>query len=114
MAHFPQPHPSQRAARKRASDDLSVRIVLEHGKRVEGKLQTISSTGGCVRLRAPVQRHAPAELSIGTKFGEVRAIAEMLTARRVNGQHAQGFRFVALSENDYNRLKRTLDRLSEA
>src|SRR5450432_1846875 len=50
MTHFPQPHPSRRAARVQLGDSVLAAIRLEDGRRTKAKLQTISVTGGLLRM----------------------------------------------------------------
>ena len=50
MTHFPQPHPSRRAARVQLGDSVLAAIRLEDGRRTKAKLQTISVTGGLLQL----------------------------------------------------------------
>src|SRR5882762_8201645 len=50
MTHFPQPHPSRRAARIQLGNSVLAAIRLEDGRRTKAKLQTISATGGLLRL----------------------------------------------------------------
>ena len=50
MTHFPQPHPSRRAARVQLGEQVLAAIRLEDGRRTKAKLQTISATGGLLQL----------------------------------------------------------------
>src|SRR5712671_3997383 len=50
MTHFPQPHPSRRAARVQLGDSVLAAIRLEDGRHAKAKLQTISTTGGLLQL----------------------------------------------------------------
>src|SRR5580693_81091 len=50
MTHFPQPHPSRRAARVQLGDSVLAAIRLEDGRRTRAKLQSVSVTGGLLHL----------------------------------------------------------------
>ena len=89
-------------------DDVSVEIFADTGEVVRGKLQTLSTTGGCALVPAVISPDAAAEIAIQTRYGPIRAIAQMLSPLTNGSRKTQAFRFVALDERDHDRLKRAI------
>ena len=110
MTHFPQPHPSRRAARIQLGDSVLAAIRLEDGRRTKAKLQTISVTGGLLRLTQSLGQGDFVEVAFQTQAGPVHGMAEVLSPmRKTNDGVLQAFRFVALEDEDHRRLRTTLD-----
>jgi len=110
MTHFPQPHPSRRAARVQLGDSVLAAIRLEDGRRTKAKLQTISVTGGLLRLAHSLGRGDFVEVAFQTQAGPVHGMAEVLpTMRQMADSVLQPFRFVALEDEDHRRLRTSLD-----
>jgi hypothetical protein len=114
MTHFPQPHPSRRAARVQLGDSVLAAIRLEDGRRTKAKLQTISTTGGLLQLPRSLGNGSFVELAFQTQSGPVHGMAEILTpARKTTDGVLQPFRFVALEDDDNRRLRTSLDNVSD-
>jgi len=114
MTHFPQPHPSRRAARVQLGDSVLAAIRLEDGRRTKGKLQTISVTGGLLRLAQSLGKGDFVEVAFQTQAGPVHGMAEVLSPmRKMNDGVLQPFRFVALEDEDHRRLRNSLDHVAE-
>jgi len=114
MTHFPQPHPSRRAARIQLGDSVLAAIRLEDGRRTKGKLQTISVTGGLLRLAQSLGKGDFVEVAFQTQAGPVHGMAEVLSPmRKMNDGVLQPFRFVALEDEDHRRLRNSLDHVAE-
>ncbi len=111
MACFPTPHPAIRAPRFFVAEDIPVAISLEKGKGIVGRLKVLSSTGGRAAFNATVASGSFVEVSIRARMGEVVVLAEMLKASASGGKWQQPFRFVALSEEDHEGLRRILSAL---
>jgi hypothetical protein len=110
MTHFPQPHPSRRAARVQLGESVLAAIRFEDGHEAKAKLQTISSTGGLLQLARSLPQGDFVELSFKTQSGPVRGMAEILSPmRKTNDGVLQAFRFVALEDDDHRRLRTSLD-----
>ena len=110
MTHFPQPHPSRRAARVQLGDSVLAAIRLEDGRRTKGKLQTISVTGGLLHLAHSLGQGDFVEVAFQTQQGPVHGMAEILTpTRKLTDGVLQPFRFVALEDDDHRRLRTSLD-----
>jgi len=110
MTHFPQPHPSRRAARVQLGDSVLAAIRLEDGRRTKAKLQTISVTGGLLRLSHSLGRGDFVEVAFQTQSGPVHGMAEILTPmQKFDDSVLQPFRFVALEDDDHRRLRTSLD-----
>ena len=82
MTHFPQPHPSRRAARIQLGDSVLAAIRLEDGRRTKARLQTISVTGGLLRLQQSLGEGDFVEVAFQTQAGPVHGMAEVLTPTR--------------------------------
>jgi hypothetical protein len=114
MTHFPQPHPSRRAARVQLGDSVLAAIRLEDGRRTKGKLQTISVTGGLLRLAQSLAQGDFVEVAFQTQAGPVHGMAELLSPmRKMDDCVLQPFRFVALEDDDHRRLRTSVDHVAE-
>ncbi|HLH06000.1 MAG TPA: hypothetical protein VKW78_02050 [Terriglobales bacterium] len=103
MAHFPQPHRSVRAPRVRVPNSESVNFSLE-GKRVPAVLHEISTTGGLAQFTGAVRAGTLAEIHLRSKSGPISGLVELLPAiDRASGK-LQPFRFVAIGDEDHDRL----------
>jgi hypothetical protein len=110
MTHFPQPHPSRRAARVQLGDSVLAAIRLEDGRRTKAKLQTISATGGLLQLSVCLGQGDFVEVAFQTQAGPVHGMAEVLTPmRKMTNGVLQAFRFVALEDDDHRGLRTSLD-----
>ena len=110
MTHFPQPHPSRRAARVQLGDTVLAAIRLEDGRRTKAKLQTISVTGGLLRLSHSLGQGDFVEVAFQTQAGPVHGMAEVLSPmRKTDDGVLQPFRFVALEDEDHRRLRTSLE-----
>jgi len=114
MTHFPQPHPSRRAARVQLGDSVLAAIRLEDGRRAKAKLQTISATGGLLNLPQSLGQGDFVEVAFQTQAGPVHGMAEVLSPMRktIDGV-LQPFRFVALEDEDHRRLRTTLEHVAD-
>ena len=114
MTHFPQPHPSRRASRVQLGDSVLAAIRLEDGRRTKAKLQTISATGGLLRLAESLAQGDFVEVAFQTQAGPVHGMAEVLSPMRSMPDGVlQPFRFVAIEDDDHRRLRTSLDHVSE-
>jgi hypothetical protein len=110
MTHFPQPHPSRRAARVQLGDSVLAAIRFEDGRRTKAKLQTISATGGLLRLTESLVQGEFVEVAFQTQAGPVHGMAEVLNPMRQTLDGVlQPFRFVALEDDDHRRLRTSLE-----
>src|ERR1700684_2517656 len=102
MTHFPQPHPSRRAARVQLGDSVLAAIRSEDGRRTKARLQTISVTGGLLQLAQSLAQGDFVEVAFQTQAGPVHGMAEVLSpTQRLNDGVLQPFRFVALEDEDH-------------
>jgi hypothetical protein len=110
MTHFPQPHPTRRAARIQLGDSVLAAIRLEDGRRTKAKLQSISVTGGLLHLAQSLGQGDFVEVAFQTQAGPVHGMAEVLSpTRKMTDGVLQPFRFVALEDEDHRRLRTSLD-----
>lgn len=110
MTQFPQPHPSRRAARIQLGDSVLAAIRLEDGRRTKAKLQSISVTGGLLRLTDSLGQGDFVEVAFQTQAGPVHGMAEVLSPMMKTDEGVlQPFRFVAIEDDDHRRLRTSLD-----
>src|SRR5271155_4096438 len=114
MTHFPQPHPSRRAARVQLGASVLAAIRLEDGRHAKAKLQTISATGGLLQLPHSLGPGDFVEVAFQTQSGPVRGMAEILSPmRKTTTGVLQPFRFVAIEDDDHRRLRTSLDHVTD-
>src|SRR5579872_2251171 len=107
MAQFPQPHARMRAPRVRIPNSESVSLKL--GKhQFPATLHKLSLTGGLVELKEPIEDAPIAEIVLNTATGPINALVEMLRPSAKQGINSRPFRFIALNDQDYERLVSTL------
>ena len=102
MATFPNPHSHKRAPRVIITRSASFSLS---GKRISAVLLVASTTGGLARM-ATLCPPALAELAVPTSSGEVCGLVEFLPPTK--GNPKQAFRFVAFSDEDYERWNSTV------
>ena len=84
--------------------------MLEDGQRAKAKLQTVSVTGGLLRLGRSLSQGDFVEVAFQIHSGAVRGMAEMLSPIRATGDGSlQPFRFVALGDDDHRTLRMAVD-----
>ena len=114
MTHFPQVHPQRRTPRIQLGGSVPALVMLEDGQRAKGKLQTISVTGGLLRLSRSLSQGDFVEVAFQTQGGPVRGMAEMLTpVRAASDGSLQPFRFVALGDDDHRALRMAVDSVAD-
>jgi hypothetical protein len=91
-----------RSPRLQFAHTTSAVLRFPSGRRVRGKLQVISVTGGLLYLSSPLDQGSRVKLMFLTDAGTVLGTAEMLPS--VSGT-LQPFRFVAIDENHERRLR---------
>ncbi len=80
-------------------------IRFEDGRRLSAKLQTISLSGGLLRVLKPLSPGAIVELFFSTQTGPVLGLAQLLTPCACAPLGLQPFRFVALDRTDLLKLR---------
>src|SRR6267154_4824756 len=114
MTHFPQVHPQRRAPRIQVGGSVPAVVMLEDGQRTKAKLQTISVTGGLLRLARSLSQGDFVEVAFQIQGGAVRGMAEMLSPiRAASDGSLQPFRFVALGDDDHRTLRMAVDTVSD-
>jgi len=109
MTHFPQPHPQRRAPRIHLGGSIGALVLNEDGHRAKAKLQTVSITGGMLRLAQALANGDFVEIAFQTQSGPVHGMAEMLVPMRASEGVLQPFRFIALGDDDHRNLRMTVD-----
>lgn len=109
MTHFPQPHPQRRAPRVHLGGSVAALVMMEDGQRAKGKLQTISVTGGLLRIAKALRQGDFVEVAFQTQHGPVHGMAEMLNARNATEGVVQPFRFIAMGDDDHRALRTIVD-----
>lgn len=113
MTHFPQPNPQRRALRIQLGNTVPALVKVE-GRSAKGRLQTLSVTGGMLRLARAFEEGDFVEVAFQTHIGPVQAMAEMLHPRRRAAEDIlQPFRFIALEDNEYRTLQLALDGIAD-
>jgi hypothetical protein len=112
MAHFPRPDPNVRAPRVRAAASNAVSFSFE-GKRVPAVLMTLSITGGLAQFPDAKQASDLAELEIRAQSASITGLVELLSPLAGYPAHTRPFRFVALDEEDNERLATLVKHLQE-
>lgn len=100
----PQPHAKQRALRVRLPGMPQATIRFEDGQRPSAKLQTVSITGGLLRVLKPLSPGAIVEMMFWTHAGPVLGIAELLGPCSTVRMGLQPFRFIAMHDADLHTL----------
>jgi|SRR5215469_4796634 len=114
MTHFPQPHPTRRATRVQLGGTVLAAIRFDDGQRSRGKLYTISTTGGLLKLAKPMSQGDFVEIGFQTKVGAVIGMAEMLApTRKATDGILQPFRFIALGDDDHRNLRMAVQSVTD-
>ena len=93
-------------------DQGKVRFSLD-GKQLSGVLHTLSATGGVAQFPGTVQAGELAELHIESKSGKIVALVEMLSPLKGSASTMRPFRFVALGDDDQQRLATVISRMQD-
>jgi hypothetical protein len=113
MTHFPQPHPQRRATRVHLGGSIAALVLMEDGQRAKCKLQTISVTGGLLRMAKGLKQGDFVEIAFQTQGGPVHGMAEMLNATRATDGVLQPFRFIAMGDDDHRALRVIVDSVAD-
>jgi hypothetical protein len=87
--------------------------MLEDGQRARAKLQTLSVTGGLLRLAKSLGQGDFVEIAFQTQSGQVHGMAEMLNPIRAVEGVLQPFRFIALGDDDHRALRMVVDSVAD-
>src|SRR5271157_1055375 len=101
----PQAHANERARRVRLPGMPQATIRFEDGQRPSAKLQTVSVTGGLLRVLKPLSPGAIVEVMFWTHAGPVLGIAELLVPFSAVRIGLQPFRFIAMHDADLRTLR---------
>jgi hypothetical protein len=102
MSPFLQAAPRRRPPRVQFTQTPPAVLRFQTGRRVRGKLQVVSVTGGLLNLSSPLDQGSRVKLMFLTDEGAVLGTAEMLPSLSPT---LQPFRFVGIDEGDENRLR---------
>ena len=97
-------HTKERALRVRLPGMPQATIRFEDGQHPTAKLQTVSVTGGLLRVLKPLSPGAIVEVMFRTLAGPVLGIAELLNPCSAGRIGLQPFRFIALHDADLRTL----------
>ena len=100
----PLPRANERALRVRLPGMPQATIRFEDGQHPSAKLQTISITGGLLRVLKPLSPGAVVEVMFWTTVGPVLGIAELLGPCSAVRMGLQPFRFIAMDDTDLRTL----------
>ena len=110
MPHYPQSQGRTRSPRVRVPNRESIRFNLG-GQQVSAVLQKISLTGGLAEFPRSIGSATIAEAKVNTLSGPVSGLVEFLPAQV--GSCTYPFRFIALNDQDYERLTAALQFLQK-
>jgi hypothetical protein len=102
MAYLPQQQATWRAPRTSFAETTSAVLRCQDGRRVQGKLQVISLSGGLLCLSKPLGQGSQVKLMFLTCSGSVLGTAEMLSPITWD---LQPFKFLRLYDDDQRRLQ---------
>jgi hypothetical protein len=101
----PQLHARQRTLRVRLPGMPQATIRFEDGQQLSAKLQTVSITGGLLRVLKPLRSGAVVEVMFSTQAGLVLGIAELLGPCSAVRIGLQPFRFISIDDTDLGTLR---------
>ena len=104
MVTSPTPPCTARPVRVQLPGMPSATIRFGDGERLSAKLQTISVTGGLLRVLKPLRSGAVVELLLSTHIGSVLAMAELLCPCSAAPIGLQPFRFIAMDGAELRKL----------
>jgi hypothetical protein len=110
MSFSPKTPSQTRAPRVRLPGMPSASLRLQDGQRATAKLQTISVTGGLLRVLKPLMTGAVVELMFWTQSGPVLGLAELLHPCFDAPMGLQPFRFIAMDQTDLDTLQTAIKR----
>ena len=111
MAHFPTPHGKTRAPRISVPSDGAVTFNLGRGL-VTATLRSLSTTGGLAEFSGNIGAVPLAEMALDTPSGPVKGLVEFLNPPKNEKPSCRPFRFIAIDEDDYRRLRATVQKIS--
>src|SRR5580700_4565861 len=107
MKSLPPSQPRLRATRVHFAEPTPAVLRLKSGRSIPGTLKVVSLTGGLLSMPHPVDTGSNGKLMILTAAGMVLGSAEMLSPLSWG---LQPFRFLALADEDQDRLKTIIQR----
>jgi hypothetical protein len=111
MAHFPTPHGKTRSPRISVPSDGAVKFNLGRGL-VSATLRSLSTNGGLAEFSGNIGTVPLAEMALETPSGPVKGLVEFLNPPQKEKPSCRPFRFIAIDEEDYRRLRATVQKLS--
>jgi hypothetical protein len=105
MVTFPQLLRTRRPVRACLPGMPSATIRLGDGQYSSARLQTVSVTGGLLRVLKPLRPGAVVELMFPTHIGPVLAKAELLSPCSAVPIGLQPFRFIAIDNAELQKLR---------
>jgi hypothetical protein len=108
LPSFPSP---RRSPRTRLGQPLPALLLKADGRSAQGELQTVSLTGGLLRLAKPLCKGDLVEVTFSAQPGRVQGLAQMLgPLPAVDEGTPQAFRFIAMADDDHRALRRIADK----
>ena len=104
MATSPLPPYARRPARARLPGMPATTVRFADGQCSSARLQTISVTGGLLRVLKPLSSGEVVELMFSTRYGPVLAMAKLLSPCSAAPIGLQPFRFIAIDEVELRKL----------
>src|ERR1700733_12122411 len=104
MTHFPQPHWKHRAVRVEFHSPLPAALRFGDGRYRQGRLRTISLTGGLLRMSQSLVPGSLVEVTFISSRGPVLGLAELLSPASATLKCLQPFKFIMIDDDNYRRL----------
>lgn len=105
MTSSPRPHGKRRALRVQLPSMPQVTIRFEDGQQLAARLQSVSVTGGLLRVLKPLNPGAVVEVMFCTNAGPVLGRAELLNPCSAVRIGLQPFQFTAVDNSDLRTLR---------
>lgn len=110
MTHYPRPHATNRAPRIKLASESNALLRTDGGENTKAKLQSVSMTGGLLRLARALEEGDFVEVAFHTQSGPVHGMAEMLRPKCKTAEgFLQAFKFIALDDDDHKTLRFAVD-----
>lgn len=110
MTFSPEKQCQTRAPRVQLPGMPAANIRLQDGQRTTARLQTVSVTGGLLRVLKPLTPGAIVELMFSTQNGPVLGLAELLGPCFDAPMGLQPFRFIGMDTTDLETLDAAITR----
>jgi hypothetical protein len=114
MAKFSQPNTTPRAPRVKLGGKILSLLLLENGRQLCARLHQVSTSGGLLHVKEPLDEGIKVELAFHVGKTTVRGKARLFFPMWATQGCLQPFAFDSLAEEDVRKLQLDLQKLLEA